>query len=258
MKACVAAFLLFVQLPGLHAAERFVCDPPSRETVRLLSVGERLDIFLADGRMVYFPTLEPPRASRGAPNRPRAVAEELGSLLAGKDLSLQKLGPPDRWGRIPSRLYVPGEDEPADEILAAAGLAMAGIEGGACAAKVRVAEAAARAEKLGLWADPEFAVIAADERQDLTPRAGTLALVEGRVSSLGRTPPRLYINFGAGRGGLALTISRRNQPLFERAGLTEKNLAGKSVRARGVVEIGSSPQIELFHPEQIESIESGS
>ena len=134
---------------------------------------------------------------------------------------------------------------------------MAGIEAGACGANVRAAEATARAEKLGLWADPDFAVIAADERQDLSARSGTLALVQGRVASFGRTRPRLYINFGAGRGGVSLTIARRNQAAFERAGLTEKNLLHKSVRARGVVEIGASPQIELFHPEQIEAMEGG-
>lgn len=257
LRLAVLAFI-FVQPSRLHAAGSLACDQPSRETVRLANVGKRLDILLADGRMVYFPTLEPPRATRAAPDRPGAAASELASLLADKDLVLQRLGPADRWGRIPSRLFVPGEDQPADEILAAAGLAMAGIDGGACAGKVRAAEASARAEKLGLWADPDFAVIAADERQDLSARAGAMALVEGRISSFGHTPPRLYINFGAGRGGLALTISRRNQPAFERAGLTEKTMAGKMVRARGVIEIGAGPQIELFHPEQIKSIEGGS
>lgn len=260
MKARPAASVILALslLPaGAPAAERFACNAASRESVRLASVGDRLDVFLADGRMIYFPTLEPPRPSPGARNRPKAVAAELASLLAGKDLALQRLGPPDRWGRIPSRLFVPGEDAPADEILAGAGLAMAGIEAGACGASVRTAEATARAEKLGLWADPDFAVLEADERRDLSGRAGTMALVEGRVASFGRTPPRLYINFGAGRGGLSLTIARRSQPLFDRAGLTEKNLLHKLVRARGVVEIGGGPQIELFHPEQIEAIEGG-
>jgi hypothetical protein len=105
---------------------------------------------------------------------------------------------------------------------------------------------------LGIWADPDFAVLSGDERRDFSNRAGTLALVEGCIGSIGHTAPRLYLNFGGGRGGLSLTISRRNQPLFERAGLTEKNLLHKTLRARGVLEIGFGPQIELFHPSQIE------
>jgi len=54
---------------------------------------------------------------------------------------------------------------------------------------------------------------------------------------------------------LSLTIARRNQPLFARAGLTEKTLLHKTLRARGVLEIGAGPQIELFHPDQIEFME---
>jgi hypothetical protein len=43
--------------------------------------------------------------------------------------------------------------------------------------------------------------------------------------------------------------------LFDRAGLGEKDLLHQRIRARGVVEIGAAPQIELFHPEQIEFME---
>jgi hypothetical protein len=80
-------------------------------------------------------------------------------------------------------------------------------------------------------------------------------LVEGRVASIGHTAPRLYLNFGLGRGGFSLTIARRQLALFDRAGLPEKNLLHQLIRVRGVVEIGAAPQIELFHPEQIEFME---
>jgi hypothetical protein len=252
----VAVLLLVVWPCTARAAELLACGgAAAREIVRLESVNERLDLVLADGRMIYFPTLEPPRATSAAPQRPRAVAAELTSLLAGKSLELQRLGVSDRWERIPALLFVEGEAESADEILAGAGLAMAGVESGKCGDKVRAAEAAARADGLGLWADPDFAVLAADAPQNLSGRAGTLALMEGRIASFGHTPPRLYLNFGGGRGGIALTIARRNRILFERAGLSEANLLHKFIRARGVVEIGASPQIELFHPDQIEFIE---
>lgn len=132
---------------------------------------------------------------------------------------------------------------------------MASAEAGLCGESLRAVEAAARGDRLGIWADPDFAVLSGDDRRDLSARAGTLALVEGRVGSIGHTAPRIYLNFGGGRGGLSLTIARRNQPLFERAGLTEKNLLHKALRARGVLEIGAGPQIELFHPNQIEFME---
>lgn len=262
MKAALFISVSLVAIPGLtapgRAAEPLDCASVARETVRLANIGDRLDIFLEDGRRIYFPALEPPRATPAEPDRAGDVARELASLLAGKPLILQKLGDPDRWGRIPSRLTVEGENEPVDETLAAAGLAMASAEADACGGKLREVEAAARGDRLGIWADPDFIVLSGQEKQDLSSlsaRAGALTLVEGRVSSIGHTGPRLYLNLGGGRGGLALTIARRNLPLFEQAGLTEKNLLHKKVRARGVLELGAGPLIELFRPKQIELIE---
>lgn len=252
----ISVLLVAIGLPARgNAAEPLDCASTVRENVRLARVGDRLDIWLADGRRIYFPTLEPPRATPAEPGRPGDVAREVTSLLASKALILQNLGEPDRWGRIPSRLVVEGESEPVDETLAAAGLAMASAEADACGARLRETETAARADRLGIWADPDFAVLSGQEKRDLSSRAGVLTLVEGRVSSIGTTAPRLYLNLGSGRGGLALTIARRNLPQFEQAGLTGKNLLHKRVRARGVLEIGAGPQIELFRPKQIELIE---
>ncbi len=254
--APIAALLFALPPCAGRAAESLTCDSAaSRENVRVASVNDRLDMVLADGRMVFFPSLEPPRATPAAPDRPQNVAAELASLLAGKNLGLQKLAGPDRWGRIPALLFVEGDAESADEILAAAGLAMANADSGACAKPVMAAEASARVEKLGIWADPDFAILPAEIAQKFAGRAGTLTLVEGRVTSFGHTAPRLYLNFASGRDGFSLTIAKRNLPLFDRAGLGEKNLQQRFIRARGVVEIGAAPQIELFHPDQIEFIE---
>lgn len=77
------ALLAALALPG-RAAERFDCSSTARENVRLASVGERLDVVLADGRMIALPTLEPPRPTPAAPDRPRDVAAQLTSLLTGR------------------------------------------------------------------------------------------------------------------------------------------------------------------------------
>jgi endonuclease YncB( thermonuclease family) len=259
MKAVLFIPVLLVAIPGLaakgDAAEPLDCASAARETVHLAKVADRLDILLEDGRRIYFPTLEPPRATAAEPDRAGNVAREVTSLLAGKPLVLQKLADPDRWGRIPSRLTVEGESESVDEALAAAGLAMASAEADACNAGLRLAEAAARADRIGIWADPDFAALSGQEKRDLSARAGALTLVEGRVSSIGHTAPRLYLNLGGGRGSLSLTIARGNLSRFEQAGLSEKNLLHKRIRARGVLEIGAGPRIELFRPKQIELIE---
>jgi hypothetical protein len=249
-----ALFWLAVLSPARAAPPG--CDPSgARGPAQLDRIGERLDLILADGRLAYFPTLEPPRATRAAPKRPQDVAAELTALLAGKALLILPLAGPDRWGRLPVRLFIEGENESADETLAAAGLAMASADPGPCGGGVLAAEQEARAAKLGIWSDPAFSPLAPDDAAAFFGRAGTLALVEGQIRSVGRTNPRLYLNFAARRGGASLVIARRNLPAFERAGFSGKALVNRRVRARGVVEIGASPQIELFHPGQIEFIE---
>jgi micrococcal nuclease len=217
-------------------------------------VDERLDIVLSDGRLIYFPSLEPPRATPDAPERPGKVAGELTAFLAGKTLRLSSLGGPDRWGRVPARLYVEGESESADEALAAAGLVMASANPGVCGGGVLAAESAAREAKLGIWADPAYALLAPDDPA-VSSRAGILTIVEGRIRSASHGSARTWLNFAGRRGGVSLVVARRNLQALEQAGFSTKNLVNRRIRARGVVEIGTAPQIELFHPAQIEFIE---
>jgi endonuclease YncB( thermonuclease family) len=228
------------------------CPAGAREPVRAVSVGDRLEILLGDGRLVYFPALEPPRASAAEPDRVRATAAQVQALLADKVLMLQKLGVVDRWGRAPVRLFLPDMDESLDEILLGAGLAQRGAGVAPCPEGGRIAEEAARAAGLGVWSDPAFAVLSGERPEDFAAREGALAVVEGRVASIGRTVGRLYLNFGAGRGGFFATIARRNWLAFERTGFSESSLRSRKLRLRGIVESGAGPHMELFHPEQIE------
>ncbi|WP_374547594.1 thermonuclease family protein [Rhodoblastus sp.] len=247
---------LLAQAAGAPSCDRAAASEP----VRLDHVSDRLDIVLVDGRQVAFPMLEPPRATAKAPQRPHETALELTSLLRGQTLLVLPLGPTDRWGRLPARIFVESSDEAADETLAAAGLAMASADPGACGAGALAAEQAARAARLGLWADPDFAVLATDDPAAFAARAGTLAIVEGRIRSVGRAGSRIYLNLAGGSpggrsGGVSLVLARRSLPAFENAGFSLQSLPNRRIRARGVVEIGAAPQIELFHPGQIEFME---
>jgi hypothetical protein len=188
----------------------------------------------------------------------RTTAAQVHSLLADKVLALQPLGVADRWGRAPARLFLPDMDESLDEILLGAGLAQRGAGAAPCLEAARLAEDAARAAGLGVWSDPAFAALSAEKPEDFAARDGALAVVEGRVASIGRTSPRLYLNFGAGRGGFFATIARRNWPAFERAGFSEAGLRSRKLRVRGIVESGAGPHMELFHPEQIEFMDDSS
>ena len=255
MRFCLSVFACLIALAAPAGAYGAGCSSDAAaEKARLGKIDARLDITLADGRVVFFPSVEPPRATTAEPDLPQEAARQLASLLQGKTLLVSPLGGADRWGRIPARLFPEGASESADETLVAAGLAMVSADPGLCAEGVKAAEAEARAAKAGLWADPAFAVLSGDDAAAFAARAGTLAIVEGRIDSIGHGFSRTFLNF-AGRRGAALVIARRNRRAFERAGFDEKSLKGRRVRARGVVEIAASPLIETFHPGQIEFME---
>jgi endonuclease YncB( thermonuclease family) len=243
--------LLAAILPIAGSAWGFDCQMGRRERVEAVSVGDRLDILLADGRLVAFPDIEPPRASPAEPDRVRATAAQLLALLKGKSLLMQPLGLADRWGRVPARLFLPDQAEPVDELLLGAGLVLRAAAPAPCDAAAGAAEDAARAAGAGLWSDPAFAVLSAERPQDFAAREGELALVEGRVASVGRTFARIYLNFSKW-GGFFATVARRKWPTFERAGFSEAALRSRKLRLRGIVELGKGPHMELFHPGQIE------
>jgi len=246
----VLAFSLIATLPPA-APRADECPAGQREPVAVAFVSDRLDLRLADGRLIYFPTLEPPRASSAEPDRPKKTAAQALALLQGAPLFLQPLGAADRWGRLPARLFLTGQDETVDEILIGAGLAMRGADAAACAQNARRAEASARAAGVGIWSDPAFAALAADQTENFADRDGVLTLVEGRIISFGHAAARLYLNFG-GFGGFYATIAKRNQQSFARAGFSESRLRNRKLRLRGIVELPRGPHMELFHPEQIE------
>jgi len=165
---------------------------------------------------------------------------------------------PDRWNRLPARLFAPGGDGGAQsvaEALVEAGLARVEIDPLArpCLRPLLALEAKARREGLGLWRDPAFTVAAAADRAGLAARAGEVVLVEGLVSGVGATASRTYVNFGPIRTiDFAATVGRNNLAAFEKSGVPLGSISGKVVRVRGLLETQFGPQIELVDPEAIE------
>jgi hypothetical protein len=149
---------------------------------------------------------------------------------------------PDRWNRLPARLFAPGGAgtvQSVAEAVVEAGLARVEIDGlmRPCLRPLLALEARARREKLGLWADPAFAVAAATDHGALATRAGEVLLVEGRVSGVNTAATRAYVNFGSLRTlDFAATVARANLGPFEKGGAPLSSLTGKVVRVRGMLE----------------------
>jgi len=123
----------------------------------------------------------------------------------------------------------------------------------------RKAEAAARAARLALWADPAYAPLPADLPQAILRREGRFVIVEGAVTSINERPGQTWLNFGS-RWSEDMTVSApaRIWRMVKRSGLTVARLQGRVVRVRGIVESRGGPMIELASPAELEIAETGS
>lgn len=252
--ALAAAPALALDAGAAEAPGPDICLAGAREIVSATQVDARLELTLADGRLVRIAGLEPP---------PPAVAER-----AMEDLRLWALeGPltmiatratPDRWGRVMARVFV-GDVASASAALAPA-LAEAGwarVDPGAeaqpCVEALYRVEGIARRAGRGLWGQARFAVLDARNPSVFAGREGEIVLIEGIVTSVGAGRVRSFVNFGPSwRRDAALVVSRRTLRALEMAGRPLEALVGRRVRARGLLEMRAGPRVEIFSPAALE------
>lgn len=111
-------------------------------------------------------------------------------------------------------------------------------------------EAKARAEKLGLWALPEYEII---KPQEAPNKKGSFQIVEGKVLSTAMKQNRVYINFGDNwKDDFTVTIPPEFRTNFFKTKLDPLQLNGKTIRVRGWIEEYNGPFIEIDHSERIE------
>ena len=223
-------------------------------TDAIAGVGPRLEVRLASGRLAKLSGLR-------APDDRSADAGAWLMRRAGQALAVTATGPEDRWGRLPVRLATrdrPGLD--LAEGLVENGLALVdpGEASGLCRPELLALEATAREQALGLWADGRYKPAAADDRDGLARRVGHFVVVEGRVRSVGERRQRTYLNFGPdGSRDLTITIPKRTWTTMVGKGLSAAALRDSRIRARGVLERGRGPAIEVTIAEMIEILPRG-
>ena len=269
LRAGIGAFALACAPPAARAQESCASAPAgaradhSVETGRVTFVNERLELTLADGRLLKIIGLDPPRPTPGDPDLDVNSSVKLADWLVGKDVAFRLLeSRQDRWGRLAVEAFAPVGDptspaQPLAQAALAAGLARFEPGGGArqCRTSLLVAEASARAAALGLWADPYYAVIAAGDHDGFAGKAGTSVIVEGRVIGVERSAYRTMLLFGARRGwDFSVTILQRNTKIFGAGGVDLESLKGRSIRVRGLLDTRFGPQIEVSGPDEIEAM----
>jgi endonuclease YncB( thermonuclease family) len=239
-------------------------DPGHFELGLVMSVNERLELNLEDGRLLRLAGLDPPRPTPLDPDLDIKSRDKVGDWLTGRQIWFRVVdGRNDRWGRL-AVLAVAGAGEPGSPMLPVgrtvleAGLARYGPEAPwPCGGDMLSAEASARAGLLGLWADPYYAVLAPANHGAFAEKAGTSVIVEGEVTGVdaGRYRSKLY--FGPGRSrDFTVAVPQRAVKLFESAGLNLIALKGQKIRVRGLLDLRFGPQIEISNPGEVEVIKT--
>jgi endonuclease YncB( thermonuclease family) len=244
---------------GLQTAQPCGSGEIARGIVRKILDGRTF--VLEDGREVRLAAIEVPAlaAQGSASSQGRAAAAALDALAAGDEVVLrQGETGSDRYGRLLGYAYVIRDDDQflLQRELVAEGLARVGDRvSRPCSNELLDREKAARADKLGLWADPYYEVLNAELPGNVLAHRGQFALIEGKIASVRESGPTIFVNFGRRRSGdITVTILKRNERTFAAAGIDLKALAGRSVRVRGWIEQRGDDRawIEAERPEQIE------
>ncbi len=243
----IAALVAATIAPTQPASAQDACKLHPIGTAQVTAVRDGRTLVLADGRIFRLAAIEAP---------PEAGAE-LRKLTAGATLRLESAGQ-DRYGRLVGFAYAGAAGESLQQALIAAGAARvsARVGGMDCAKTLLKAEQVARAGHRGLWADPNFAPLAAKNLPGLAARRGQFALVEGKILSVHASGATLYMNFGRRwTRDFSVIILRRNERKFAAAGVAPQRLRGRRIRVRGFLERRGGPLIEADSPEQIEPLD---
>jgi endonuclease YncB( thermonuclease family) len=239
-----AALMLLSAAAPAYAAG---CAFESQGEGRVAAVIDARTFRLDDGREV--------RLAGIAPATPDKAKAALAAILTGRDVTLRgEDDAPDRYGRQPAFVFLPGSETPVQSELLRRGEALVSTEmaNKDCAAELAAAEAEARQAKTGTWADPA-AIKNAESPGDILAGIGRFTVVEGKVLSVRQAGATTYLNFGRNwTRDFAVTISRRMVPAFEAAGLGPKSLENRRIRVRGFVEARGGPRIEVLRVGQIE------
>lgn len=237
------------------AAGAAKCRFAAPETATVRAVADARTLVLEDGREVRLAGLDNmPHGAQGA------AVRDLAARLAGRTVVLRRLGEGrDRYGRLLAHVFLEEngrQDWLQEEIVAAGHSRVARIGDPACSAALYHRELAARAAKLGLWADPYYLIRQAEDVSGILERRGRFAIVEGKVVSVRESGGTIYVNFGRRWSeDFTVTIAKRHERSFAAAGTAPNGLSGRRVRVRGWVEERGGPWIDATRPEQIEPME---
>ncbi|MEJ0013898.1 MAG: thermonuclease family protein [Bauldia sp.] len=238
------------------------CPAAGSDTAVVAEVIDGATLRLADGAEIRLAGIEAPArplalAAGAAWSAGEAARAALAQLAAGKSVALAEAGDaPDRYGRAHAYAFL-ADGRALAEALIGEGYARARWfpnENG-CFPAFLAAEKAARQAKRGLWGQPEYATLEAND-PSLGTRNGLYHLVEGRVVSVGHGSRMIFLDFGHDiRRDFTVMVSPAVGEALAAAGRPVDGFAERRVRVRGVIEESNGPAIRLNDPAEIELLD---
>ena len=226
--------------------------------VKVTAIINPLTIALGDGSIIRLSGVDIPGVfSKSGPSEIAITAQaRLNELLNNKSISLyQSKGKRNQntnaFGHYLGQALI-GQDEWLQYILVSEGLAR--VQPAHSMSDIMplllTAEQYAREAKLGLWDDPQYAIVTAEEAK---PNAYDMQIVTGTVQSVSTVRNTAYINFGENwRDDFTVQIEGTVRRALSNKQINPVDWQGKTLRIRGYVESYNGPMIKLRYVEQIE------
>jgi endonuclease YncB( thermonuclease family) len=246
--SCVVFTLAILSLMAGSAAADEPCRLTPLGSVHVAAVRDGRTLVLDDGHELRLAGIETNDDSKTV----------LRALAEGKTLQFGYLGAShDRYGRLFGFTFADGIQPSLQAALLEQGAARVSARVGdeKCAKALLAIESNARQARRGLWADPKFMVLQANDITKIGIEQGHFALVEGVVLSAHERGATTYLNFGRHwTHDFSVTIPRRLTRAFALAGVDLKALERHRIRVRGWIEQRRGPIIAVDVPEQIEIV----
>jgi len=159
----------------------------------------------------------------------------------------------DRYGRLIAQIFLKNQDW-VQALILQNGLARVETNAGSVnmVSRLYEFEKFARAKGRGIWSDPAYQLISAQEK---SMAVNLFQIIQGQVQGAAKINGTVYLNFTENwRDDFTIEINRPALKIFKQQKIDVLKWAGKTLRVRGWVVNKNGPMINVSHPLQIEMI----
>lgn len=214
---------------------------------------------LADGRILRLARIIAPLPIDNDPSASTRAKASLAEIAAGKRAILYLASDaPDRYGRWQAgAVLIEGKQWLEAALLERGMVRVFSSANDQCMTALLAHERKAREARRGIWNEPRFRILQAEDLERLLASSGRFAIVEGTVTRVGRGRGRIYLDFGRRfTEDFTIIVPDSLRKRLEAAGEDPQNWRGKRIRVRGNLFFWGGPAMEINLVQAIERLEN--